>query len=136
MRKKMSQKKSRKFPLEDLQQKAAEILNNAAAVLKLLDDLKEKIAKNSQVFQATQTELGAIQRMIKAWVDGRYAALPWKTLVIVVAAILYIVNPLDLFPDFLVGGLVDDLGLLTYVLARIKGDLDVFRDWEKNQSKK
>ncbi len=132
----MSQKKTRKFPLEDLQQKATELLNNAAAVLKLLEDLKEKLAKNSTVFHTVQGELHTVQRMLKAWIDGRYSSLPWKTLVIIVAAILYLLNPMDLFPDFLVGGLVDDLGVLTYVLARVKGDLDVFRDWEKGQSKK
>lgn len=132
----MTRKKSHKMTLEDLQAKATELLNNAAALMKLLEDLKVKVGANSYVFKTVQGELHTIQRMLKAWLDGRYAALPWKTLVIMVATVFYIVNPLDLFPDFLIGGLVDDLSLLTYVLARIKGDLDTFRMWEAKHDKK
>lgn len=129
----MSRKKTHKMTLEGLHAKATELLHNAAALMKLLDDLKVKVGANSHVFKTVQGELHTVQRLLKAWMDGRYISLPWKTLVIMVGAALYIVNPLDLFPDFLLGGLLDDLSLLTYVLARIKGDLDEFRAWEGKQ---
>lgn len=39
-------------------------------------------------------------------------AQPWHFRALASAALLYLVIPLDLFPDFLPGGLLDDLGVV------------------------
>src|SRR5687767_11133995 len=40
-------------------------------------------------------------RIIKAYALGHYREIPWKSLLIVIAAVIYFVNPIDLLPDLL-----------------------------------
>lgn len=73
-------------------------------------------------------------RLVKAWESGKYRRIPQKSLVAIVAAILYLVNPLDVIPDFLPGiGYLDDAAVLTWVLKMIADDLEEFRKWESGE---
>jgi len=77
-------------------------------------------------------DLPLLVRLLKAWKDGRYRGLSVQTLVAVVAALLYVVSPLDLLPDFIPWiGLFDDAVVLAWLLASLAKDLDRFRDWEQ-----
>jgi uncharacterized membrane protein YkvA (DUF1232 family) len=79
------------------------------------------------------TDLPLLVRLLKAWKDGRYRGLSVQTLVAVVAALLYVVSPLDLLPDFIPWiGLFDDAVVLAWLLASLAKDLDRFRDWEQS----
>ena len=73
--------------------------------------------------------------MIRAWASGKYSVVPWKSLVLGIAAVLYFVNPFDLVPDFLpLTGLVDDVAVLALVLKSLQKDLARFRDWQQAQT--
>ena len=55
---------------------------------------------------------------------------------LVVVAVIYFVSPVDLVPDIIpVAGLVDDAGVIAFVVAQIKADLDNFLVWETEQVK-
>ena len=42
---------------------------------------------------------------------------PWQAKLVLCAALLYLVSPLDLIPDWLLGfGIVDDLGVVTLLV--------------------
>jgi uncharacterized membrane protein YkvA (DUF1232 family) len=61
--------------------------------------------------------------------------VPTATVLLVIAAVLYFVVPVDLIPDVLVGvGLVDDVAVIGWVTRRIRGELDAFRRWEAARS--
>lgn len=45
------------------------------------------------------------------------------------AALFYLVSPLDLIPDFLPGGLLDDVGVILAVVATLASR--IFRFWER-----
>ena len=78
------------------------------------------------------TGLPLLVRLLKAWRDGRYRGLSVQTLVAVVAALLYVVSPLDLLPDFIPWiGLFADAVVLAWLLASLAKDMDRFRDWEQ-----
>jgi len=78
------------------------------------------------------TDLPLLVRLLKAWKDGRYRGLSVQTLVAVVAALLYVISPLDVVPDFIpLIGLFDDAVVLAWLLSSIAKDLDRFRDWEQ-----
>jgi uncharacterized membrane protein YkvA (DUF1232 family) len=73
-------------------------------------------------------------RLIKAYALGQYKAIPWKTLVIIVAAVLYFLNPLDFIPDLIpIAGLADDFGVLLWVYSAVSGEVDKFLTWEHSQ---
>ena len=70
-------------------------------------------------------------RLIRAYYSGMYRDVPWQSLVSIVAAVIYVVNPLDLIPDAIpVIGLLDDALVVAFVLKSVKDDLDAFMEWE------
>jgi uncharacterized membrane protein YkvA (DUF1232 family) len=73
-------------------------------------------------------------RLTKAYAMGQYREIPWKTILIIVAAIIYFVNPIDLLPDFIpVAGLTDDFGILVWVYNSVSNEIDKFLTWEQSQ---
>ena len=70
-------------------------------------------------------------RLIRAYYRGDYRAVPETALVVIIAAIIYVVSPLDVIPDAIPAiGFLDDATVLTLALQRTKRDLDDFMIWE------
>lgn len=73
-------------------------------------------------------------RLIKAYALGQYREIPWKSMLIVLAAVIYFINPVDLIPDMLpVIGLTDDFGILVWVYKTVNDEIDKFILWEKTR---
>jgi uncharacterized membrane protein YkvA (DUF1232 family) len=73
--------------------------------------------------------------LVKAYAQGEYRTIPWKSFLLVVAAILYFINPIDLIPDLMpVLGLTDDFAILLMVYKSIGSDIDSFLEWEKSKA--
>lgn len=77
-------------------------------------------------------QLGIVTRLLKAYASGEYRQLPWKTLIRVIAVLIYFVSPIDILPDFLpIVGLTDDIALMLWLFSGMKDDLEKFRQWEQ-----
>lgn len=73
-------------------------------------------------------------RLIKAYAQGDYRQVSWKTILLVVAAVVYFVNPIDLLPDLIpIAGLTDDFGILLWVYNSLHTEIDKFILWEKSR---
>lgn len=80
------------------------------------------------------SDLPLLARLLKARKRGSYRGLSMRTIVSLAAALLYIVSPIDLMPDFIPGiGLIDDAAVLALLLHSIAQDLAAFRVWEQNR---
>lgn len=80
------------------------------------------------------SDLPLLVRLLKAWRRGNYRGLSMRTIVSLAAALLYIVSPIDLMPDFIPGiGLIDDAAVLALLLHSIAQDLAAFRVWEQHR---
>lgn len=81
------------------------------------------------------SDLPLLVRLLKAWKSGSYRGLSVRTIVSLAAALLYIVSPMDLLPDFIPGiGLIDDAAVLVLLLHSIAQDLATFRVWEQSRT--
>jgi uncharacterized membrane protein YkvA (DUF1232 family) len=61
---------------------------------------------------------------------GKYP-VPKKTVIVGIFALLYLINPIDIFPDFIpLLGFVDDIAALAFAGSLIKDDLDKYRTWK------
>ncbi len=86
---------------------------------------------NSSVLKK-YTELGKIMfGMLKDYRKGIYTNVPWFTIAAIAFAFLYILNPLDIIPDFIPGiGYIDDFAVFTFGLKFIESDLHKYLDWK------
>ncbi len=75
-------------------------------------------------------------RLVRAWVVGEYRQVPRRTIFLAILAILYFLNPLDIFPDIFPGGYLDDIAFISYVIQKIKEDLEKFSGWESAKKKR
>lgn len=79
-----------------------------------------------------QTSVQLLIRMVKAYASGEYKDLPWKSLVSIIAVLVYFVSPIDLIPDFLpVIGITDDVALVVWLIKTLGDDVRKFAEWEK-----
>lgn len=82
-------------------------------------------------FKETWAYFQTMLRLVHAHHRGDYREAAIPTLIVVVAAIIYVVNPLDLLPDWVPAlGLLDDAFILTLALRRTRQTLDDFMTWE------
>lgn len=100
--------------------------------------LKALVAAAGSKAEARSGPLAAIMgpvkdglRLVRAYANGSYRDISWQSLLMLVAAVVYFVMPLDLVPDFLLGfGLLDDAAILGWTLRTLSRDLESFRAWE------
>ncbi|HEY7680691.1 MAG TPA: YkvA family protein [Terriglobia bacterium] len=97
----------------------------------LLDEAERRAREEKGVLGEMQDGLRELMRLLRAWTLGRYKVVPWKTLTMALAAVIYFVNPFDLLPDFIpLLGFTDDASVIAFVLKSITKDISKFRDWE------
>lgn len=114
---------------------ATSILQDPERLRSLIDASVKKIKDlrdNSDEMQNLQRYVNTFNRMLKAYSSKDYQKVPWKTIVLVAAGIIYFVSPLDLIPDFIpVVGYLDDLTVLVWIINSAKSDLEEFEEWEQ-----
>lgn len=113
--------------------RAEQLLENPGRVGVVLKQVRDKLPSlgGGRLGQLAQ-DLKVVLDLVAAWFSGEYRQVSNKTIVILLAALLYFVTPLDLIPDFLFGwGLLDDAVVLTYVVTLLQGELQNFRQWQK-----
>ena len=119
---------------DDLYKQAERIISSDTKVSKLLDEVFLKIGESSELFYKVQDSLIALARMLSALVKGDYRNISTKSIIAVVAALIYFVNPLDLIPDFIpVIGQIDDIFVLGYLIKMLNKEIERFMAWEKEQ---
>lgn len=80
------------------------------------------------------SDLPLLVRLLKAWKNGSYRGLSVRTLASLAAALLYVLSPVDLVPDFIPGiGMIDDVVVLALLLQSLAQDLAAFRAWEQTR---
>ena len=71
-------------------------------------------------------------RMVKAYKNGSYRDLQIQNVLLIVAALIYFVTPIDLIPDFIpITGLLDDFTVIVWVYNKVQEEIDRFLSWEK-----
>jgi uncharacterized membrane protein YkvA (DUF1232 family) len=118
--------------------KASGILGTRGRLVLLLTKLGMKLKSVSWKdvnAAAARDKILVLGRISRAYASGQYREVPWKTMVMIVAALAYFVMPIDLLPDLIpITGLTDDVAVLVAVYNAVAVDVDKFLLWEKNRS--
>ncbi len=80
-------------------------------------------------------EAGTLFDLIRDYWNKRYNEIPWWTVGAAATSLLYVLNPMDIVPDFIPGiGLLDDASVVSVCLFMIRRDLEKYTAWaDKNK---
>ncbi len=124
--------------MEESGDQAEEYAKNPGKLKSLIVNAKEKLKQiddNRNNLKNIVRYVTVFVRMVKDFSSGYYPHLPWKSLLTIIASVLYFINPLDIIPDFIPGiGLLDDLTLLGWVYKNIESDVENYLDWEESKA--
>jgi uncharacterized membrane protein YkvA (DUF1232 family) len=115
--------------------KAEALVKDISKLTTLLHNAVAKADKNKSILKKVWVDLMTLFRLIRAWISRDYRDVPWQTMVLATAAVVYFINPLDLIPDpipFL--GFLDDSSVIGFVLYSISGDIKRFLEWEQTKT--
>jgi uncharacterized membrane protein YkvA (DUF1232 family) len=69
--------------------------------------------------------------LIKDYWRGNYRDVSIKSVVIFVVALAYIISPIDLIPDYIIGlGQIDDAAILVFSLYFLEKELRKYKEWK------
>jgi len=115
-------------------EKAISYLDNPDLLRGLTNDVKAKIdeiEENKSTLTEFFEKIRTFIRMIRAYIKGDYREIPWKSLILIVGALIYFLMPLDAIPDFIpVTGYLDDITIVFLVFKMINDDINAFVEYE------
>ncbi len=102
----------------------------------------EKLAKDSFSILKGEGKLAEVRReglllwkMAKDTLTGRYRGLKKRNLFLIVAGLMYLVNPMDLVPDFIFAfGFGDDVAVLMYVFKKLDYEIKAYEAWRDEEA--
>ncbi|MDF0750909.1 YkvA family protein [Marinobacter sp. 71-i] len=93
--------------------------------------IEEKV-RNSGKLRRFSTDIRLMFSMLQDYWQGNYREVPWKSIAAIAGALIYVLNPLDLIPDLLLGvGFLDDAGVVAACLAWVESDLLRYAAWKE-----
>lgn len=122
--------------LDGLMGKSNRVLNNKR---RFFDVFTRSMSKADGVneFNEIKSDLGTIFGLVGDYLHGNYKKVSKTSLLLIIGSLLYLLNPMDIVPDFLIGiGFLDDLAVFTYMIKRIRKELDKYRKWKNTSENK
>jgi len=111
---------------------ASRLLGSSKGVERVLAAAAALLAQPRTSVGGLRADAATLFRLVRETLRGGYRRLPKRTLVAMVAALIYFVSPLDLLPDVLpLLGFVDDAAVLFWVVRQVRRDIEEFRGWER-----
>ena len=96
---------------------------------KKIEDKSKKL--NLDIFQKLFNQIKLALEMVKDFKSRTYTGVPWRTMALIIVALLYFLNPLDLIPDLLpVIGLTDDAIAFASIFKSLQTDLRNYCLWK------
>jgi len=112
--------------------KASSYLGNKEKSTDLLKKAMKLAPKKKGALGDTWEKVLLFIDLFKSYINGSYRDISTKSILTVIAALLYFVSPIDAIPDFLVGmGLLDDVTILAYTFKQLNSDIEKFKIWKE-----
>ncbi|MGM8872047.1 YkvA family protein [Psychrobacter sp. 2Y5] len=110
----------------------------------LLESIKLIVSKEDKIKDQVESDRGLeryakdlllLMSLVKDYYQGNYRNIPYKTISAAVVGLLYVLNPIDIIPDFIPFiGHIDDALVLGFCLKLMEKDLLKYKKWKKERS--
>lgn len=88
----------------------------------------ESMVRSNARLQPFIEDIETAYQLLRDYSTRRYRAIPWGSIAAIVAALLYVLNPLDMVPDLIpFVGFIDDAGVLALCWNMVRKDIDAYR---------
>ena len=96
-----------------------------------------KKAKKIPVLGGMIDDIVCMVSLVDSYVKKEYKNIPIATIISIVAALIYLLSPIDIIPDMIpIIGYLDDVAVLLFVLnLGVDKDLEKYRLWQKSNRK-
>jgi uncharacterized membrane protein YkvA (DUF1232 family) len=73
--------------------------------------------------------------IVRDYMNGSYKKVPFWVIAAIVFALLYVLNPIDIIPDFIpIVGYIDDAAVVAGCLALVDQELQEYKKWKINST--
>ena len=95
--------------------------------------IEDKV-QNSGKLQRFSSDIKLMFSMLRDYWQGNYREVPWKSVAAIAGALVYVMNPMDVIPDLILGfGFIDDAGVVALCLKMVESDLLRYAAWKQNK---
>lgn len=110
------------------------LMDSIRLILGKEDKINDQLEKGRGLERYTK-DLLLLMSLVKDYYQGNYRNIPYKTISAAVVGLLYVINPIDLIPDFIPFiGQIDDALVLKFCLKLMEKDLLKYKTWKDKQS--
>lgn len=109
--------------------KSNSILSNKNKVLLVIATLRNYMKAGG--LKKVRKDLVLLTDYVSDIIHGRYHEYNKSSIILALAGLIYVVSPLDVVPDFLPLGFLDDITIITWSIAKIAGELSKYSQWKK-----
>ncbi len=114
--------------------KAKSLIKNPSLIEAKIEEAWQKSKDLDPHLRDLMENIETFVEIIRAYFNGTYRDLDQRTILFLVAGILYFINPFDIIPDFLpLIGFTDDAAVLIFILSKIKGEIEKYKSWKLKQ---
>ncbi len=114
---------------KNLNSKSNAIYHDNEKLQKLILNAKH-IAEENTTLKKLWSDIKLSLDLSKDWLKGEYKDITKGSIILIIGGLIYLVSPIDLVPDFLPGGFLDDAAVLAYVFKKIGEELIVYKKWK------
>ena len=136
-------KKQKKNTMEQIREKGVEqkyideaekVLSNEQKFEQLLGRLEVKLKKIPKCGNAL-ANAPIFASLLNNYFHKKYTRVPVGTIGAILVAVIYLITPVDIVPDWIVGlGYLDDAAIMAMCLELIKSDIEEYQEWRKVNS--
>ena len=129
----MSEHKPARYDV--FRRRAERLIDSPHRMQKLLRQAARKLtSRGGEGLLEARDELQTAISLLTAWLKRDYTDVSTKTLISLVAAVLYFVVPIDVIPDFLLGwGFIDDMAVIAYSFSQIREEITRYSEWAQTE---
>ena len=110
------------------------LMDSIRIILSKEDKINDQVAKG-QGLESYAKDLLLLMSLVKDYYQGNYRNIPYKTISAAVVGLLYVLNPIDIIPDFIPFiGHIDDALVLRFCLKLMEKDLRKYKTWKDKQT--
>ncbi len=118
--------------ISNFRDKASDLYEDRGKIAELLQKVKKMLEGNKEL-KSLIDDLKVLIELIKDYYNGRYKELSQGSVILILISLIYLVTPIDIIPDFVLGGFIDDAAVIAYILKKITSEIDAYKSWKVNR---